>query len=225
MDATQRVAPISVTLPKNNLNEKDSKFVSEMVRYIGTINGREAIKISIHDTFETRFKISLKKPPKLTLDDIRQIEMMNARIIKIEIDFSRSMFVLEAWKHGIEISGNKRERTDVDEVYEIPDSCSLDNVGEMDIPQVQGVLKMLINATELQFDVDIVKNTRVYNMFVSKVEVLTIKTIDNIVNKFRAFISEVFFDFPQKKIIFVIRKTETPLEKMPSTRRKRVKLE
>jgi len=120
MDATQRVAPISVTLPKNNLNEKDSKFVSEMVRYIGTINGREAIKISIHDTFETRFKISLKKPPKLTLDDIRQIEMMNARIIKIEIDFSRSMFVLEAWKHGIEISGNKRERTDVDEVYEIP---------------------------------------------------------------------------------------------------------
>ena len=225
MEASQRSAPSVISLPKNNLDEKDNKFVTELVRYIGTINGRETIKISIHDAFETRYKISLRKPPRLTLDDIRQIEMMNSKIIKIDFDVNRSMMTLEAWKHGKELTGNKRERNSDDECfYDLPSAIKLDTVDDTDKPQVKGVLKLLVNMTELQFDLDIVKNTRVYNLLVSKVETLPMKTIDTILNKFRAFVSDVTFDFPQKNIVFVIRKTETPLQKVAQIRRKKVKV-
>ncbi len=224
MEASQRSAPTMISLPKNNLSEKDNKFVTELVRYIGTINGRESIKLSIHDAFETRYKISLRKPPRLNLDDIRQIEMMNTRIIKIDLDFNRSIMMLEVWKHGKELSGNKRERNREEAFYDLPASINMDTVDEGDKTQVAGVLKLLVNMTELQFDLDIVKNTRVYNLIVSKIEALDVKTIDSIINKFRAFVSDVTFDFPQKQLIFVIRKTDTPLEKIAQVRRKKVKL-
>lgn len=224
MEASQRSAPAIISLPKNNLGEKDNKFVTELVRYIGTINGREAIKLSIHDGFDTRYKLSLRKPPRLNLDDIRQIEMMNPRIIKIGYDFQRSMLIFEVWKHGKELSGNKRERNDDDDFYDLPDSIKLDTVEETDKPQVTGVLKLLVNLTELQFDLDITRNTRVYNLVVSKVELLSQKSIDTILNKFKAFVSDVTFDFPQKQLIFIVRKTDTPLAKVVQTARKKVKI-
>lgn len=224
MEPSQRSAPTVISLPKNNLCEKDNKFVAELVRYIGTINGRETIKISIHDSFESRYKISLRNPPRLTLDDIRQIEMMNSKILKIEFDFNRSMIIIEAWKDGRELTGNKRDRIDDECFYELPTAINMDTVDESDKPQVGGVLKVLVNLTELQFNLDITKNTRVYNLIVSKVETLSINTIDVILNKFRAFVSDVTFDFPQKNIIFVIRKTESPLQKVAQIRRKKVKI-
>jgi hypothetical protein len=221
---TQHDIPRHITLPKNNLAEKDTRFVKEFLKYVASINGRETIRLSIHDSFDTRFKVNLKRPPRLTLNDIRQIEMMCARIIELKVDLQRGTLNMEVWKHGKEISGCKRVRENYESAHKMPSSCNLESVEENDRQQIEGVLLLLVGMTELQFDLHIIRNTRVYNLVVSKIEQFNMKAIDNITSCFRAFISSIEFDFPGKQLIIVMRKTDTPMERIVEVPRKKVKL-
>ena len=51
-------------------------------------------------------------------------------------------------------------------------------------------------------------------------EPLDISSIDHVLNKFKAFITQVDIDYPQKQIKVCVRKTDSPLEKIAPYRRK-----
>ena len=94
--------------------------------------------------------------PSINFDDIRNIEMMNKRISSILIDLNRGYLIVESWKFGKEKKVAKKKRRRIDDEYtELPKSFSLKQIEENDVTQVEGVLKLFLNATELEFAVNL----------------------------------------------------------------------
>jgi len=222
MDQTQRkISKIATKLPSSNLKQEDLKFVAELVQYIGVLNGRNNLSISIHDSFNSKYKVIISQMPSINFDDIRNVEMMNKRISSILIDLSRGYLIVESWKFGKEKKVAKKKRRRIDDEYtELPKSFSLKQVDENDVTQVEGVLKLFLNATELEFAVNLQINLNTYDLLLSKMEPLDITSIDLVLTKFKAFITQVDINYPQKQLQIRIRKTDSPLEQIAPYRRK-----
>lgn len=216
----RRISKITNNLPSSNLKSEDVKFVAELVQYIGVLNQRNNLQISIHDSFNSKYKVIIAKMPTINFDDIRQIEMMNKRINQIEIDLDRGFLIIESWKYGKEKKFVKKRRRLDDEYTELPKSFNLKDVEENDRTQIEGVLKLFLNATELEFSVNLINKTNAYDLLLSQMEPINIASIDSVLSKFKAFISQVNIDYPQKALKVSVRKTDSPLEKIAPYRRK-----
>jgi hypothetical protein len=223
MDAPQHTVPRVTQLPKSNLHEKDLKFVKEMTEYIGTINGRESLQVSIHDSFDSRFKVMMKNPPKMTMDDINQIKMLCAHIISIKVDLKRSCFTVEAWKENKQKIIKKRNR-ELDEYIELPSTYKLKNVDITDRAQVEGVLKLIVSMTELEFETNVQPNGRDYNLIVSKLEAFEINSLDVILKKFRVFVTDISLDFPKNQLNITIRKSDATFNQIVTLPRKKLRI-
>lgn len=221
MEQTQRkISKIATKLPSSNLKQEDLKFVAELVQYVGVLNGRNNVSVSIHDSFNSKYKVIISQMPEINFDDIRNIEMMNKRIINIVIDLNRGYLIIESWKIGKEQQKvvKKRKRTD-DEYIELPSKFDLKKIEKNDLTQIEGVLKMFLNSTELEFAVDLQNNLDSYDLVLSKLEPLNISSIDAVLRKFKAFVTQVHIMFPQKKLKVTVRKTDSPLEAIAPYRR------
>ena len=222
MDQARKISKIATKLPSSNLKQEDTKFVAELVQYIGCLNGRNNLQISIHDAFHSRYKVIIAKMPLINFDDIRQIEMMNKRINQITVDLQRGYLIVESWKVGREKQAKikkKRRRID-DEYIDLPKSFNLKKVEPNDVPQVEGVLSLILNSTELEFNVELQQNSTNYDLLLSKMEPLEITSIDAVLTKFKAFVHQVELDYPKKVLKVSVRKTDSPLEKIAPYRRK-----
>ena len=151
---------------------------------------------------------------------------MNKRIKKISLDLQRGYFIVESWKEGKEknfMGKRNREKEDYD--YDLPTSYNLKNVEPNDKAQVEGILKLVIGMTELEFDIDLESQPRNYKLNLKNIEMFEVTAIDKILQKFKVFIPNVEVNFPAKYLSIFIRKSDTPLEKIaPIQRRKKVKL-
>jgi len=221
MAETQRkISKIATKLPSSNLKQEDLKFVAELVQYIGVLNGRNNLSISIHDAFNSKYKVIISQMPSINFDDVRQIEMMNKRISKILLDLNRGYLIVESWKFNKEKQSVKKRRRIDDEYIDLPKSFDLKAVEKNDLSQVEGILKLFLNATELEFAVDLQNNLQSYDLLLSKMEPLNITSIDAVLTKFKAFVNQIDINYPQKMLKVVIRKTDSPLEKIAPYRRK-----
>lgn len=217
----RKVSKLTSRLPQSNLKQEDLKFVAELVQYIGVLNGRNNLQISIHDTFNSKYKVIIAKMPTINFDDVRQIEMMNKRIYKITVELERGYLIVESWKYGKEKKIVKKRRRGLDDEYtDLPKSYNLEKVEDNDKTQVEGVLKMFLNLTELEFQIDLIDNGNSYDLLFSKMEPINIVSIDSVLNKFKAFINQVEVEYPKKQLKVSVRKTDTPLEKIAPYRRK-----
>lgn len=220
-EASRKVLKIKENLPSSNLKSEDLKFVAELVAYIGCINGRNKLQISIHDSFSTRYKVIIAQMPEINIDDVRQIEMMNQRVKSIKIDLSRGYLIVESWKLGKEAKEKvKKRRREFDEYVDIPKSFNLKTVDKNDIRQVEGILKLFLNATELEFNVQLNQTENSYNLLLSRLELLEITKVDTVLSSFKAFINQIYIDYPTKQLRVSIRKSDSPLEKIAPYRRK-----
>lgn len=222
MDTAQRkISKIANKLPTSNLKQEDLKFVAELVQYIGVLNARNELSISIHDSFNSRYKVIISQMPSINFDDIRNIEMMNKRISSIILDLNRGYLIIESWKHGKDKKLMKKKRRRVDDDYvDLPKSFNLDTVEKNDLVQITGVLKLFLNATELEFSVDLKNNVNSYDILLSKMEPINITSIDSVLTKFKAFVTQVDINYPQKELKVSVRKTDSPLEQIAPYRRK-----
>ena len=93
-------------------------------------------------------------------------------------------------------------------------------VEENDRAQIEGILKIFVNATELEFNVELVQNSSHYDLVLSKIELLEITKIDSVLTKFKAFVTDVEIEYPKKVLKVSVRKTDSPLEKIAPFRRK-----
>ena len=64
-ETSRKILKIKENLPSSNLKQEDTKFVAELVAYIASINGRNKLQISIHDSFTTRYKVIVAQMPEL----------------------------------------------------------------------------------------------------------------------------------------------------------------
>ena len=223
MESEQRkISKLTSRIPHSNLKQEDVKFVAELVQYIGVLNGRNNLSISIHDAFNSKYKVIIAKMPTINFDDVRQIEMMNKRIFKITVDMERGFLIVESWKFGKDNKSiMKKRRRDLDDEYtDLPKSFNLDKVEDNDKVQVEGVIKMFLNLTELEFQIDLIDNGNSYDLLFSKMEPINIVSIDSVLTKFKAFINQVEIEYPKKQLKVCVRKTDSPLEKIAPYRRK-----
>lgn len=221
-EASRKILKIKENLPSSNLKQEDTKFVAELVAYIASINGRNKLQISIHDSFSTRYKVIVAQMPEINCDDIRQIEMMNPRIKTVTIDLNRGYLIVESWKVGKEQAKEikKKRQREVDEYVDLPKSFKMDTVDDKDRRQVEGVLKMFLNATELEFNVELKQTETTYDLLLSRLELLEIGKIDNVLNAFKAFVNQIYVNYPAKNLRVSIRKSDSPLENIAPYRRK-----
>ena len=220
MDTAQRqISKIKNKLPANNLQAADLKFVAELVSYIGVINGRAELSVSIHDSFASRYKVIIAQMPLITLDDVRQVEMMNGRIKSIRIDLQRKYLIVESWKDGKKKLSKKKRSRETDDYIDLPSSFNLKEVLDNDKRQVEGILKLFVNYTTLEFNVKLEQNVNSYVLMLSNIEELEIIKIDTVLRKFKAFITEVEIDFPHSLLRVTIRKSDSPLEKIAPVRK------
>ena len=145
MDQTQRkISKIATKLPSSNLKQEDLKFVAELVQYVGVLNGRNNLSISIHDSFNSKYKVIISQMPSINFDDIRNIEMMNKRISSILIDLNRGYLIVESWKFGKEKKVAKKKRRRIDDEYtELPKSFSLKQIEENDNREIRDFNKLI----------------------------------------------------------------------------------
>lgn len=218
-EAQRKISKIATKLPSSNLKQEDVKFVAELVQYVGVLNGRNNLSISVHDSFNSKYKVIISQMPTINFDDIRNIEMMNKRITNIMLDLNRSYLIIESWKIGKEQKVVKKRRRIDDEYIELPSKFNLKEIEKNDLTQVKGVLKLFLNSTELEFAVKLQNNLNSYDLLLSKLEPLNISSIDAVLTKFKAFVTQVDIMFPQKMLKVSVRKTDSPLEAIAPYRR------
>lgn len=223
--AETQPAPRVSNLPRTNLHETDVKFITETVKVVSNIDGANEMKIRVHDKLPSVFSITVNKPPKMTPDDLNQLQMLNSRLRKIKFDFHANRLILESWKYK---KDQKKKRSREDDSFHsslLPSDFNLEMVDKMDVPHVSGIIAYMRDATELEFSVDIHTNVNSYRLLFTKLEVFEIKMIEWMIKKYGAFISKINFDFPKSLLELVIRRNDYPLDKITTVRpRKRVKL-
>jgi len=227
MVPSQSAAPKVSNMPKSNLHENDAKFISECVKVISNIDGANEMKLRVHDRLPSVFSVSVTRPPKMRPDDLRQLQMLTTRLKRIRFNFSSHKLIIECWKHKREPVDKKRRR-DEDDLFTIqplPKNYNLDMVDKMDLKHVEGIISFLVQYTDLEFDIDIHTDVSNYRLMLSNLEVFEIKLIENLIKKYGAFISQIYFDFPKGILELGVRRNDSPLESITTVRpRKKVKL-
>lgn len=227
MAATQQDAPKVSNLPKTSLHETDVKFITETVKVISNIDGANEMKVRVHDKLPSVFSVTINKPPKMTPDDLNQLQMLNTRLKKIKFDFDLNRLILESWKFKREPQTKKRRR---EEEYfssnrTLPDTYNLEMIDKMDYSHVSGIILYMVESTEIQFSINIHTEATAYNLIFSQLEIFEIGMIEKMIKKYGAFISKIGFNFPNKQLELKIRRNDSQLDQITSVRvRKKVKL-
>ena len=213
--AETQSAPKVSNLPRTSLHESDVKFITETVKVISNIDGANEMKVRVHDKLPSVFSVTVNKPPKMTPDDLNQLQMLNNRLI------------LESWKFRKDPQTKKRRR-EAEYFHNnetLPSKYTLDMVDKMDIPHVSGIILYMIDSTEIEFNIKIHTEASAYKLIFTQLEVFEIGLIELMIKKYGAFISSIGFNFPNKQLELKIRRNDCPLDKITSVRvRKKVKL-
>ena len=96
--AETQSAPKVSNLPRTSLHVSYLKFTTETVKVISNIDGANEMKVRVHDKLPSVFSVTVNKPPKMTPDDLNQLQMLNNRLRKIKFDFESNRLILESWK-------------------------------------------------------------------------------------------------------------------------------
>lgn len=227
MVPSQQDAPKVTNLPKSNLHEMDVKFISETVKVVSNIDGANEMKLRVHDRLPSVFSLSVTRPPKMRPDDLRQLQMLTTRLKRIRFNFSANKLLIECWKHKREPTEKKRQREEDDlfTIQALPENYNLEMVDKMDLKHVEGIISFMVQHTDLEFDIDIHTDVSNYRLLLSNLEIFEIKLIENLIKKYGAFISQIYFDFPKGVLELGVRRNDSPLDSIATVRpRKKVKV-
>ena len=201
------------------LHDSDSRFVEEVIKVISSLDGSSSMKLRVHSKFPTRFSITLVKPPKMSLDDMNQIFMMNGKIQEIQADVQDNTLTIQSLKHR-EDTKKKRKRSIAYDELVVPADYDLSMVDDLDKKHIEGILQNILGMTTMEFTSEIKPNAANYKLTLSDIESVNVEYISNVVQKFRAFVTETIFDFPEKSITMKIRRNDTPITNIINKRKK-----
>ena len=201
------------------LHDTDSRFVEEVIKVVSSLDGSSSMKLRVHSKFPTRFSITLVKPPKMSLDDMNQIFMMNAKIQEIQADVQENTLTIQSLKHR-EDTKKKRKRSIAYDELVVPADYDLSMVDDLDKKHIEGILQNILGMTTMEFTSEIQPNAANYKLTLSDIESVNVEYISNVVQKFRAFVTETIFDFPEKSITMKIRRNDTPITNIINKRKK-----
>jgi len=225
MDSPSPSVVPQVTLKKHKgLHDTDSRFVEEVIKVVSSLDGSSSMKLKLFTKFPSRYTIILCDPPKMNLDDMSQILMMNSKIMGIKVDLQNSELRIESNKHNEELK-KKRKRKD-DLCGDIPSEYDFSMVDEKDKQHIQGILSSMIGITTMEFSSEIIASASYYDIQIREIESINVESISEIVQKYRAFVMETVFDYPQKQFMLKIRRNDTPITSILQTSglRKRLKI-
>lgn len=201
------------------LHDSDSRFVEEVIKVVSSLDGSSSMKLRVHSKFPTRFSITLVKPPKMSLDDMNQIFMMNGKIQEIQADVQDNTLTIQSLKHR-EDTKKKRKRSIAYDELVVPADYDLSMVDDLDKKHIEGILQNILGMTTMEFTSEIKPNAANYKLTLSDIESVNVEYISNVVQKFRAFVTETIFDFPEKSITMKIRRNDTPITNIINKRKK-----
>lgn len=194
----------------SGLHDNDSRFVEEVIKVISSLDGSSSMKLKLFTKFPTRFTIILCNPPKMTLDDMNQILLMNSKIISIKADLSNSQLKIEAYKHNDETKLKRKRPVGFDDIH-IPSDYDLSMVDKKDKKHIEGILRNVLGMTTMEFTSEIKTSAGYYDLKLRDIECLNIEYIAEVVQKYRAFITEAIFDYPQHQMTIQVRRNDTPI--------------
>ena len=224
MDTSSPLIQPQVTFKKHKgLHDNDSRFVEEVIKVVSSLDGAAKMKLKIHGKFPSRYTIILCDPPRMSLDDMNQIFLMNSKIINIFVDLKESQLKIESFKHTEDIK-KKRKRGVAFDVMDLPDDYDLSMIDKQDKKHINGILKSVLGMTTMEFTTNIKSNASYYDLHVSDVEPLNVEYISEVVQKYRAFITNTTFNYPQNKLELKIRRNDTPITVIRQVSRKRLKI-
>jgi RNA binding exosome subunit len=161
----------------------------------------------------------------MALDDMNQILLMNSKIISIKADLIRAQLKIESYKHNDETK-RKRKRSIGFEDEGIPTEYDLSMVDKKDKKHIQGILRNLLGMTTMEFTSEIKTSAGYYDLQLKDIECLNVEYIAEVVQKYRAFITETVFDYPQHQMTIQVRRNDTPITSIRKnvTFRKKLKI-
>ena len=219
-------APRVTNLPTTTLHENDTKFISEAVTVISTVNGSNAMKVRVHDKLPSTYTITIRKPPKLTSNTLNQLQLLNSRLKQVTLDFNKNRLMFHSWKYNRNPIEKKRTREE--EVYvsdTLPKSYNLSMVDKNDKKHISGIVSHVIASTEMEFNLDVQADTSSYELVFTEIEPFDMKLIERMVQQYGTFLTEIVFDFPSSALCIHVRRNDCKMESITTLQpRKRVKL-
>ena len=155
----------------------------------------------------------------MSLDDMNQIFMMNGKIQEIQADVQENTLTIQSLKHR-EDTKKKRKRSIAYDELVVPADYDLSMVDDLDKKHIEGILQNILGMTTMEFTSEIKPNAAYYKLTLSDIESVNVEYISNVVQKFRAFVTETIFDFPEKTITMKIRRNDTPITNIMNKRKK-----
>ncbi len=192
------------------LHDNDSRFVEEVIKVVTSLDGSSSMKLKLFTKFPTRYAIILCNPPRMTLDDMHQILLMNAKIISVKVDLTASELKIESYKHNEETK-RKRKRSMAFDNMDIPSDYDLSMVDVKDKKHMEGIMINILGVTTMEFSSDITPSASYYDLEIKDIEALNVEYIAEIVQRYRAFITDTIFDYPQKMMMLKVRRNDTPI--------------
>ena len=108
---------------------------------------------------------------------------------------------------------------------DVPAEYDFSMVDAKDRKHIEGILSSMIGITTIEFSSEIKSAASYYDMEIRDIEDLNVESITEIVQKYRAFITDTIFDYPAKQLQFKIRRNDTPITTIMNTQaRKRLKI-
>lgn len=187
-------------IPDAKLHESDIKFVKEFCKFMEKLS--ENLSITVEDKFSNTYSIIVNKPPKLTHKQLKQINMMNSAIKKCTLNLEENSLKLQLMKHG---NRSKKRSRDIEESI-IPKEYDLSVVEKKDKQHISSILGYFKSMTDLEFTIDIKKNTLNYDIKISDIELINMKDIVRAFDNSLVFIEDAGVDFPQSRVYMIIRK-------------------
>lgn len=211
MDSPSPAVIPQVQLKKHKgLHDNDSRFVEEVIKVVSSLDGSSSMRLKLFTKFPTRYSIILCNPPRMTLDDMNQILMMNAKITSLKVDLETSELKIESYKHN-EDTQRKRKRSIAFDDMDIPSEYDLSMVDKKDRKHIEGIMRNVLGMTTMEFSSEIKPSASYYDLELKDIEALNVEIITEIVNRYRAFITDTIFDYPQKSFSMKIRRNDTPI--------------
>ena len=202
----------TITKIKGTFAEQDRRFLEEMVKIISTIDGSSKMHIRTNQ-LPSRIKCIVNEPPELSMSEIKQIELMNARIIDMEMNIQDKTFFVEVWKCGHHV--RKKRKRDGGEEYlgDVPKRYKFDCQKE-DRPVIENIIKCLLGMDQYlcEFDVIVKQEELYYDMRIKNIEPVKYSFIKHLNTTYRAFIKKISFDFPNSTLKIEVRRNDAPIK-------------
>jgi len=94
---------------------------------------------------------------------------------------------------------------------DIPSEYDLSMVDKKDRKHIEGIMRNVLGMTTMEFSSEIKPSASYYDLELKDIEALNVEIITEIVNRYRAFITDTIFDYPQKSFSMKIRRNDTPI--------------